>query len=75
MTLCSYKYRLNPTEEQEILLNKHFGCVRFLYNQFLERRINSYQQEQKTLNYYDNATSIPELKQTYEKIKLEIVLE
>ena len=69
MTLCSYKYRLNPTEEQEILLNKHFGCVRFLYNQFLERRINSYQQEQKPLNYYDNATSIPELKQTYEWLK------
>ena len=58
-----------PTPEQETLLNKHFGCVRFLYNHFLEQRINLYEQEQKTLNYYDNATSIPELKQTYEWLK------
>ena len=58
-----------PTEQQEILLNKHFGCVRFLYNHFLKQRIAAYQNEKKTLNYYDNATSIPELKQTYEWLK------
>jgi len=48
MTLCSYKYRLMPTEEQQILLAKHFGCVRFLYNHFLEQRINAYQSENKS---------------------------
>ena len=69
MTLCSYKYRLNPTPEQETLLNKHFGCVRFLYNHFLAQRINAYKGEGATLNYYDNATSIPELKQTYDWLK------
>ena len=69
MTLCSYKYRLMPTEEQQVLLAKHFGCVRFLYNHFLETRINAYKGENKTLNYYDNATSIPELKKTYEWLK------
>ena len=69
MSLYSYKYRLNPTPEQEILLNKHFGCVRFLYNHFLEQRIHSYTTEGTSLNYYDNATSIPELKQTYEWLK------
>lgn len=58
-----------PTPEQEVLLAKHFGCVRFLYNHFLETRINAYQQNKETINYYDNATSIPELKQTYEWIK------
>lgn len=58
-----------PTPEQEVLLAKHFGCVRFLYNHFLEQRINAYKGENKTLNYYDNATSIPELKQTYEWLK------
>ena len=69
MTLVSYKYRLNPTAEQEVLLAKHFGCVRFLYNHFLETRINKYQNEKETLNYYDNATSIPQLKQTYDWLK------
>lgn len=69
MSLISYKYRIVPTPEQEVLLNKHFGCVRFLYNHFLEQRINAYKGENKTLNYYDNAISIPELKQTYEWLK------
>lgn len=28
----TYKFRLYPNEEQKVLLNKHFGCVRFVYN-------------------------------------------
>ena len=66
----TYKYRLYPTEQQQILLAQHFGCVRFLYNQFLRSRIDAYKgEEHKSLNYYDNATSIPELKQIYEWLK------
>ncbi|HEV3251309.1 MAG TPA: helix-turn-helix domain-containing protein [Puia sp.] len=57
--LYSYKYRLNPTKEQEILLNKHFGCVRYLYNYFLENRIKLYKETGQSRNYYDNATEIP----------------
>lgn len=64
--LYSYKYRLNPTPEQEVLLTKHFGCVRFLYNLFLEQRIAAYKDKKETLNYYDNAVDIPRLKKTYE---------
>ena len=26
--LRGYKYRIYPTEEQQVLLAKHFGCVR-----------------------------------------------
>lgn len=69
MSLVSYKYRIEPTSEQEVLLNKHFGCVRFLYNYWLAERINAYHNEGKTLNYYDNATSLPELKKTYPWLK------
>lgn len=32
----SFKYRLYPTKTQEVLLNKHFGCVRFVWNQFVD---------------------------------------
>lgn len=32
----SIRVRLYPTEEQKILINKTFGCVRFVYNQTLE---------------------------------------
>lgn len=69
MSLYSYKYRLNPSKEQQVLLNKHFGCIRFLYNHFLEARIKAYEEQGETLNYYDNATSIPKLKQEHEWLK------
>ena len=38
------KVRLYPTEQQQKLLNKTFGCVRKVYNLALEECINSYQQ-------------------------------
>ena len=31
----SYKFRLYPTQKQEELLLKHFGCTRWVYNHFL----------------------------------------
>jgi putative transposase len=62
VSLYSCKYRLKPTPEQEVLLNKHFGCVRYIYNHFLRQRIDLYEQDNETQNYYDNATQIPSLK-------------
>ncbi len=34
----AYKYRLYPNKEQTVLINKTFGCVRFIYNQMLANR-------------------------------------
>lgn len=34
--LKAFKYRLSPTKEQSILLNKHIGASRFVYNLALE---------------------------------------
>lgn len=34
----AYKFRLYPTQEQEQLLAKTFGCVRFVYNKMLAER-------------------------------------
>jgi putative transposase len=65
----TYKYRLYPTEKQQILLSKYFGHTRFLYNEFLRNRIDAYKERKETLNYYDNQNSIPELKKTYEWLK------
>ena len=39
-----YKYRIYPTKQQEDLINKTFGCCRFIYNQMLSERINIYEQ-------------------------------
>jgi len=40
----AYKIRIYPNNKQKMLLNKTFGCVRFLYNQFLDERINVYKE-------------------------------
>ena len=38
----SFKYRIYPNEEQRILLEKHFGCTRFVYNYFLDYKQTQY---------------------------------
>jgi hypothetical protein len=41
MQLKAYKYRIYPTKEQEILLAKTFGCVRFVWNKLVENFNNN----------------------------------
>ena len=42
MILKTYKFRLYPNKEQEIFLNKTFGCTRFVFNQMLNERQEVY---------------------------------
>ena len=58
----SYKYRIYPTKEQEILFAKHFGCARFVFNRFLNERQEEYLNNGNSLSYYDNAFALTELK-------------
>lgn len=51
--MFAYKFRIYPNKEQEQLIQKTFGCVRFVYNFYLDKRISAYKEEQKTLSYYD----------------------
>ena len=60
--LKTYKYKLKPNDEQSVLLNKHFGSIRFVYNHFLNERKTEYELNQNSINYYDNAKSLTELK-------------
>ena len=41
--LKAYKYRLYPNKKQEILIQKTFGCCRFVYNQTLAHRKEMYE--------------------------------
>lgn len=45
--LLAYKYRIYPTKTDKILLAKHFGCCRFLYNYFLSYRKDEYEKGNK----------------------------
>ena len=40
----AYKFRLYPNNQQQQLIEKTFGCCRFIYNQMLFERINVYEQ-------------------------------
>ena len=69
----SYKFRIYPTKEQESLLSKHFGHCRFVFNRFLNERKEKYLNEKTSLNYYDNAKALTELKKDEEFVWLKEV--
>lgn len=58
----TYKFRLKPTKEQEILLNKHFGSVRWSYNYFLNQRKEEYLNNKKSITYNKQSSLLTQLK-------------
>jgi putative transposase len=48
-----YKYRIYPSAEQKVLLEKTFGCCRFVYNHMLSERQNAWKNDRKTLTKKD----------------------
>ena len=41
----AYKFRIYPNKDEKILIHKHFGCVRFIYNWALNLKNETYQKE------------------------------
>jgi len=62
-TQTTYRYRLNPTAEQERKLNQFAGARRFIWNWALGRKRDSFQQTGKTLSYNDLSAELTRLKQ------------
>ena len=46
----AYKFRIFPNAEQQIMLAKTFGCVRFIYNHMLSDKIKYYEEKKQKLN-------------------------
>lgn len=69
----TYRFRILPNKEQEVLLNKHFGCSRFVYNYFLNERKEQYQKGKKSDNYYAQAKTLIDLKKQEDTIWLKEV--
>jgi len=42
----AYKYRIYPTEEQEIIFAKTFGCCRFVWNKMLAKKLEAFQRKE-----------------------------
>lgn len=58
----SYKFRLYPNKEQAILLQKTFGCVRFVYNHFLFQRKELYETTGNSIGYVGQSKLLTQLK-------------
>ena len=46
----AFKYRIYPSDSQVILIEKTFGCTRFIYNKMLSDKIKYYEKNKKTLH-------------------------
>ena len=57
----AYKFRMYPNDIQKEIINKTFGCTRFIYNYYLDKRINLYKNEGKSIKMYDLIKDIPTL--------------
>lgn len=62
----SYKFRIYPNTEQQILIQKTFGCTRFVYNYFLAQRISEYNTSGKSSTRFQQDKSLTLLKQQIE---------
>jgi putative transposase len=58
----TYKCRMYPTASQKELLDRHFGCVRFVYNYFLNDRKEQYKATGKSDNFFAQEKKLTVLK-------------
>ena len=65
----AFKYRIYPNKKQQELIQKTFGCTRFVYNYFLDLRINEYKNNRKSLSYNDTSKLLTQLKNELEWLK------
>ena len=61
--------KMYPNQDNKILLNKTMGCCRFVYNNCLVYRKNSYEIDKISINSTKSINYITELKKTNEFLK------
>ena len=59
----SYKFRIYPNREQQMLIQKTFGCARYVYNHFLAQRISEYKTTGKAPTRFQQDKALTVLKQ------------
>lgn len=60
--LKCFRYRLYPTKNQAHLLSVQLEECRWLYNYLLAERKEEWEKNKKSVNYHEQATSLPPLK-------------
>lgn len=64
--LKAYKYRIYPTVEQEVLISKHIGHCRWIYNWGLTLKQRTYSESSKNITKYELSNLLPEMKKSDE---------
>ena len=59
----SYRFRLYPTTNQVELIQKTFGCTRFVFNYYLEKTKMLYEEEKKYLFCFDMIKDLKKLQE------------
>lgn len=65
----SYKFRIYPTPMQENLIQRTFGCCRFVFNHFLAERMEQYKQTGKSPTRFQQDKSLTALKKELEWLR------
>lgn len=65
----AYKIRIYPNKEQTELIEKSFGCARFVYNYFLDLKQKAYAENKAKYSYFDLSKLLTELKQEHPWLK------
>lgn len=65
----AYKYRIYPNKQQQELIQKTFGCVRFVYNYYLNKRKEMYENDKTTFTYNMCSKDLTSLKKDLEWLK------
>lgn len=65
----AYKFRAYPNKQQQELIAKTFGCSRFVYNHYLAKKIELYQNEHQSMSYNQCCSNLTSLKKELEWLK------
>jgi putative transposase len=63
---AAFKYRIYPNETQAVLLAKHMGCVRWLYNKGLAMKTEAWTERKESLSRFDLSAYLPAWKKDAE---------
>jgi putative transposase len=65
----SYKYRIYPNKKQRELIQKTFGCARFVYNYYLNKKKELYENNKKQISLGECRKDLTALKQELSWLK------
>ena len=68
-TYKAYKLRIYPTDSQRELIEKTFGCTRYIYNNFLAERKNKYEESKIIVRVYEQLHELTDLKREKEWLR------